>query len=114
MGYDPANEIRQNLQEIARSIKKQIPNGFSFVLLVAEHGEGGTTLYVADMQRADALQVMREFVAHNMEERNWRREMPELELNEEFEAWWLKQQTRQKVDLKQQCRDAFVAGRATA
>jgi hypothetical protein len=115
----PEDQIRAKLQGIAKQIKEELPDGFVFVLLVASIGEGGTLLYVANCRRADALQVMREFTAVNSEERNWQREMPELELDEEFETWWQNQLGRFDSEdhlefARSMCRDAFLAGRATA
>ena len=113
------DEIRASLQDWGREIKSWLPDGFGFVLLVAEHGEGGTMLYTSSIARADAIQAMREFVAVASEERNWLREMPQLELKEEFDTWWAIQikRTPNYADngkVKQMCRDAFVAGRSTA
>lgn len=109
-------EIRANLKEMGRTIKGWFPPEFGFILLVVEYGDKGTMLYTASVQREDALQAMREFVAVNKEERNWQQEMPELELTEEFDAWWAKQNQRARADqsLESMCRDAFVAGRASA
>lgn len=113
------DEIRASLQDWGREIKSWLPDGFGFILLVAEHGEKGTMLYTASINRADALQAMREFIAVNMEERNWQREMPELESDEEFEAWWQNNFLRSpdyldNPNIRQMCRDAFLAGRSTA
>lgn len=115
----PEDEIRSSLQLWGREIKSWLPDGFGFILLVPEYGEKGTLLYTASVSRPDALQAMREFIAVNMEERNWEREMPSLESDEEFESWWAAQLKRmpnysdnQKV--RTMCRDAFLAGRSTA
>jgi hypothetical protein len=115
-------EIRGKLQELGRFIKTQIPPEFGFILLIGEKGEDEdhkALLYLASIERSDALQVMREFIAVNREERNWQREMPELELEEEFDAWWAVQikRTPNYSDnklVKRWCRDAFIAGRTTA
>lgn len=113
------DEIRASLQDWGREIKSWLPDGFGFILLVPQHGEKGTMLYTASINRADALQAMREFIAVNMEERNWQREMPELESDEEFDSWWQAQLKRQpnysdNAKVRQMCRDAFLAGRSTA
>lgn len=113
------DEIRASLQDWGREIKSWLPPGFGFILLVAEHGEKGTLLYTASINRADALQVMREFIAVNSEQRNWQQEMPQLELDEEFDSWWATQLRRapnysENKTMKQWCRDAFVAGRSSA
>lgn len=100
---------------MGRTIKTWLPPQYGFVLLVTSYGENGTTLYCASIGRLDALQLMREFIAHNREERNFEREMPELEAEEEFNAWWDAQNKRGEIqDMHRWCRDAFLAGRATA
>lgn len=112
-------QIRSSLQDMGRTIKGWLPPQFGFILLVPWMGEGGTMLYTASVSRPDALQAMREFIAVNMEERNWQREMPKLESDEEFEAWWAKQLERvpnysgNKM-VRTMCRDAFLAGRSSA
>lgn len=110
-----ADSLRLRLQDIGRKINKELPAGWGFTMLVASHGTNGITLYISTIERADALQVMREFIANQREERNWRREMPDLEIEEEFADWWQKQEKRTpKQDLKASCWDAFLAGRASA
>ncbi|HET9376405.1 MAG TPA: hypothetical protein VFO40_15635 [Chthoniobacterales bacterium] len=128
------NEVRANLQALARGIKHSLPEGFVFALLVTTPGHDGTLLYAANIDRADVLQLMREFIAANREERVWAREMPEVELQEEFEAWWATQRVRKGISapsmqadipveerlspldmhLREWCQDAFNAGRASA
>lgn len=112
----PEEEILQNL---GRQIKGQIPEGFGFILLIAQLGEKGTLLYTASVDRMDALQAMREFIAVQSEERNWQREMPDLEIEEEFERWWLSQLKRAPSysanrKIREMCRDAFLGGRSSA
>lgn len=113
------DDIRAGLQDMGRTIKSWFPQGWGFILLVTKLGERGTLLYTASVQRADSLQVMREFIAVNMEERNWQQEMPQLEIEEEFTLWWAKQMERMpnysdNKKVKEMCRDAFLAGRSTA
>lgn len=113
------DQIRASLQDMGRTIKGWLPKEFGFILLVMEYGEKGTLLYTSTVGRADAIQLMREFIAVNMEERNWEQEMPQLESDEEFDSWWATQLKRmpnyadnQKV--RSMCQDAFLAGRSTA
>lgn len=113
------DDIRSSLQEMGRTIKGWFPQGWGFILLVTKYGERGTLLYTASVNRPDALQVMREFIAVNMEERNWQREMPQLESDEEFDSWWEGQLKRtpnysDNKKVKEMCRDAFLAGRSSA
>ena len=118
------DEVRGILQDMGRQIKATLPEGFGFVLLVGGTGEGEhAMMYLSTVGRADALQLMREFIAHNREERNWQREMPDLELNEELQSWWESQCKRvgnvlpikwDTKQVKEWCDDAFRAGRASA
>lgn len=112
------NEVREGLQKLAGNIRGSLPPEFGFVLLVSS--PGGALLYVATFERADVLQLMREFIATAREERVWQREMPEVELSEEFEQWWVAQLKRypeleqMSAQYKGWCSDAFNAGRASA
>jgi hypothetical protein len=120
------NEVRGKLQALGRQIKGELPEGFGFVLLCSAYGgadENRALLYTATMQRVDAIQLMREFIAVQKEERNWEREMPELEIREEFDTWWANQAKRDggklplkwdTAKVKEWCRDAFEGGRSTA
>lgn len=122
------DQVRARLQGIGQNLKKQLPEGFHFILLVSRPGPDQTLLYLSTVERADAIQVMREFIAVNMEERNWKRERPEmdaeggLEIEEEFQNWWNSQCARLlklplKFDLgqmKEWTKDAFKGGRSTA
>lgn len=120
MNTDDLNEVRAGLQELAGNIKGSLPPGFGFVLLVSSSQPGAALLYVSTLDRGDVLQLMREFIATNREERVWRREMPEVELSEEFEQWWVGQLKRypgleqMSAQYKEWCQDAFTAGRASA
>jgi len=121
MGHgDLEDEVRAGLQELAARIKSALPGGFGFVLLVTSAEPGAALLYVSTLDRGDVLQLMREFIATNREERIWQREMPEVELTEEFDQWWAAQLKRAgdmpvyPPTLRQWCLDAFNAGRSSA
>jgi hypothetical protein len=106
------------MQDIGRKLKKELPQNWGFTLLVASHGDvEGVTLYISSIERADSLQLMREYIAAQREERNWMREMADVETPEEFEKWFQLQQERgimKDKPLKDWCQDAFIAGRASA
>lgn len=113
--------IRENLQAMARDIKACLPKDFGFALLVFSIGEGGSLLYVANVGRTDVLQMMREFIAVNREERAFGQEEYAPELHEEFEQWFEAQARRKGVpvsiltpEMKEWTKDAFNAGRASA
>jgi hypothetical protein len=119
------DEVRASLQAMARGIKAALPNGFGFALLVTASEPGAALLYVSTLDRGDVLQMMREFIATNREERVWQREMPEVELSEEFDQWWAAQLKRKGIEvgdmsksfspmMQEWARDAYNAGRASA
>ena len=116
------DELRKSLRSLADDIKSALPPGFGFALLVCASQPGAALLYVANLQRGDVLQMMREFIATNREERVWQREMPDVELQEEFVQWWEAQLKRKGPGipdtlgplLHEWARDAFNAGRASA
>jgi hypothetical protein len=118
------DQVRAELQVLGREIKRSLPKGFGFALLVTSAEPGAALLYVSTLDRSDVLQMMREFIATNREGRVWQREMPEVELVEEFEQWWEAQLKRKGSGfgsfaheprvLLEWCRDAFNAGRASA
>jgi hypothetical protein len=119
------DQVRAELQELGRDIKASLPEEFGFALLVTAAEPGAALLYCSTLDRGDVLQMMREFIATNREERVWQREMPEVELSEEFEAWWEAQLKRKGMaapmpgrpvadQIYEWTRDAFTAGRASA
>lgn len=57
--------IRARLQKIARLVKAELPNKSAFILLAGPQGAGGRMEYVANIERFDALQLMRQFVVVN-------------------------------------------------
>lgn len=115
-------EVRAKLKDMGRYLAGELPRGFHFALLIATAGEGGVTLYIANIDRSDVIQLMREFIAVQKEERNWQRhrdEMEGLELEDEFDGWWANQIKRApnysgNRKMQEMCRDAFIAGRSTA
>lgn len=109
--------VRGMLQGLAKHIASEIPADHGFALLVFTLGEGGTMQYVANCNRLDILQAMREAIAVLGEERHFQRDIAD-EGKEEFAEWWRKQCERVYPDgspsVKSMCYDAFVAGRSTA
>lgn len=118
-------QVRAELQELGRRIKGTLPEGYGFVLLVGLTGDAckqTPMMYLSTIGRPDAIQLMREFIAKQKEERNWQRDIGLDELEEELQSWWkmqcerlgrlpLKWETR---EVKEWCADAFRAGRASA
>lgn len=115
---DPVAYLRDHLQEIGRYIDDQIPEKHFFILFVSAYGEGGILQYVANCRRDDAIQAMREWIAHNSPERYSKHFLDEGA--EGFEAWFQQAVKRAEVlsskseldVLKRWCYDAYMAGTA--
>lgn len=53
---------RQFLQLMAEDVSKRLPDKWTFIVLAAPVGEGGQLVYASNMKRADAINVLREFL----------------------------------------------------
>ena len=51
------------LGDIGRILKRSMPDGYGFSLLVFTFGEGGNMFYTSSAQREDMIRVMQEFIA---------------------------------------------------
>lgn len=61
---EETNDVRERLQEIARTISIMLPPGTGFALLAFDLGDKpGRLEYVANGRRADVIKAMREFIA---------------------------------------------------
>lgn len=56
-------EVRETMNKVASAIDSALPDGFGFVLLVFNFGEGGYMNYISNSDRADVVRAMKEFVA---------------------------------------------------
>lgn len=56
------NDVRERLQEIARTIDSMLPPGTGFCLLCFDFKPGGRTEYVSNAQRGDIVQMMVEWI----------------------------------------------------
>ncbi len=80
MAVDPANpktastfqihdsEVEVALRKIANIIKPLVPRGHGFNLLIFPYGEpvaGSGVFYISTAERADVINVMKEFIANN-------------------------------------------------
>lgn len=115
------DQIRADLKDIGRTMGQTLPAGYGFVVLIMGTAQkDNNMLYIANVKREDVLQMMREFIAVNREERAWTRENVDPEMREEFEQWFAGQLERtgypeaEEVDLEAWARDAFIGGRASA
>lgn len=62
---DRENEVRENLQEIAKVVEDMLPEGMGFTVLAYEFGDENPErkmLYVSNGNRKDVIWAMTEFV----------------------------------------------------
>lgn len=62
---------REFLQLAGRDIKARLPNGWGFILLAATFGEDGQLVYTSDIDRKDAINVLKEFLIKAGAEEDW-------------------------------------------
>lgn len=60
-----AAEMRPILQQLGGKIGAVLPEGWGFNLLLFSFGEGGSLFYISSAERADVLNVMREYIKRN-------------------------------------------------
>ncbi len=53
----------ESARRIADELKRSLPRGVGFAVLVFDFGPGGNLAYVSNAERADMLKAMREFIA---------------------------------------------------
>ncbi len=68
-GYRPPN--KEFLRLAAEEVTKKFPDGWGFILIAAPLGEGGRTTYAANVDRADAIKLLKELMFHWGEDENW-------------------------------------------
>lgn len=62
-------KTREQMQELGRRVKAQLPEGFGYALFVFPHGRPGVANYVSDSQRPDVVQAVEAFVKRNAQGR---------------------------------------------
>jgi hypothetical protein len=55
-------KVRNDLQQIARSVDRQLPFGWGWVVLAFPFGAGGRMNYVSNARRPDVVRAMYEFI----------------------------------------------------
>lgn len=66
------NDVRERMQEVARTISVILPPHTGFIVLAFDFGQANTRLeYVANCKREEALKVLKAFVARCGEPNNW-------------------------------------------
>ena len=64
--FEVRNEnVESRLKDIGDHLRSAMPEGFGFVLLMAEFGEKGAMFYTANCNRNDVCNMMREFIQKN-------------------------------------------------
>lgn len=71
MATNPSDEVKNKMQEIARTVKKMIPEGCGFAVLVFDTGDkpGRRLNYVSNCKRDDIVRAMEEFIDVTDDER---------------------------------------------
>ena len=109
--------MREKLQAMARWIKEQLPSkDWGFILFAFTYGPLGNMLYVANAQRDDVVQALREFIAKNSP-KEYGTDRDETDADRIFEKWWNKEVGRvsgacptEWATVRQLAFDAFMAG----
>ena len=67
------NMDKEYLKEAARAIGAKLPDNHGFILLVAPFGEGENNrlTYISSMNRADAINVLKEWLIKASGEEEW-------------------------------------------
>lgn len=62
---------KEYLREAARAIEARLPDNHGFILLVAPYGEDGRLRYIASVERASAIAMLKEFLIRAGAEEDW-------------------------------------------
>jgi len=63
MGREPLEKAEVQARKIGREIKKYIPEGWCFTLVLASKGEeGGYSTYISNIERDSAIEMLGEIV----------------------------------------------------
>ena len=60
-------QVKETLQEIAKSIEEKLPENYGFTLLTYEFGEDKRLFYVSNSQRQTVMSAMAEFLQKNLD-----------------------------------------------
>ena len=63
-GFEIKHEgAEDSLKKISEALKRELPPGFGFTLLIFSYGEGGSMFYSSTANRETMIEAMREFIA---------------------------------------------------
>lgn len=54
--------LKSKMQQIAKKVEDELPNGFGFIVLAFKFNEQGQMMYVSNANRADVINSMKEFI----------------------------------------------------
>ena len=103
--------ISDSLQQMGAYVEEHIPAKHGFVLLVFPYGPEGMIQYVANADRGDVVQTMREWIAM-IDEQTYGTNQGEA-AKAPFDRWWAAELARlsnRQASVKHIAYDAFVAG----
>jgi len=64
--------MRKKILEVAETIKKMIPSGFGFFVIVFPFGDSkGRANYTSNAKREDIIKCMKEFLIQSGHEEDW-------------------------------------------
>ncbi len=57
---EPLERAEIRIQEMGRELKKMLPKGWHFVIILASQGEKGFSTYISTIERKSAVSLMKE------------------------------------------------------
>lgn len=54
--------VKRKMQQIAKKVEDELPNGFGFIVLAFKFNEQGQMMYVSNANRIDVINSMKEFI----------------------------------------------------
>ncbi len=55
-------EVEKLLKSLGRRLKKAMPKGWGFTLLIFSYGDKGATFYTSSAEREGSIKLMKEFL----------------------------------------------------
>lgn len=55
------------LKELGEELKKKVPEGMGFTLMLFDYGGGGNMFYISTANRKNMVEAMKEFIKNNEE-----------------------------------------------
>lgn len=61
--------VQAILKDLGAELKRRMPEGMGFALLMFDYGADGSLFYIADAEREDMIRTMEEFIGRNKSEK---------------------------------------------